>query len=279
MFDNIKIEEWRDGKLVEPIGVSTHVFSAGEPHINFADNAEIDKNRFVISVYSGTSESLVQAIVAGDALYRRGGHVTLFLPYLPGARQDRGAPFTANVYANIINGACFDRVICVDPHSDVMPRLIRRLTIIDPVDVVPDSMLECDGTMTVISPDKGARVRAKSIADKYGLPLVVADKRRDPGNNFRIAGYECEKITTDYAVVIDDICDGGGTFLALAAELGMDREKLRLWTTHGIYAKGIDIINKCYGMIGCTNSLPDAFNSTRVDLTDVLIKTLTKLEK
>lgn len=280
MFKNVKIEEWRDGRLQEPVGISTHVFSGGEPHVNFAENAEIDGLKFVISVCDGTSESLIQAIVACDALYNSALEVSLFLPYLPGARQDRGYPLTAGVYATIINTGAFKRVICVDPHSYVMPGFIERLVIIDPVDVVPDSLFEGDGTFSVISPDKGARVRAGSIAEKYGLPLVIADKVRDPNNNFRISGYSCDEITTDYAVVIDDICDGGGTFLALAGELGMDKDKLRLWTTHGIYAKGIDIINKNYGMVGCTNSLPGSSQAQlQVDLTDVLTRTLAKLDK
>lgn len=280
MFDNIKIQEWKGGKLVATVGVSSHVFSGGEPHLNFSADAAVEGRTFVISVFSGSSDDLVKALVAEDALSRKGAdRVILFLPYLPGARQDRGAPLTAEVMADLINTAYFDDVIAVDPHSWLMPSLIKNFTSISAVDVVPDSFFVGSGAKTIISPDAGAVTRAGSIAEKYGLPLVVASKQRDPDDHYRLKGYSCEKVTTEYAVVIDDICDGGGTFLALADAIDMDRDKLRLWTTHGIYAKGIDIINERYGMVGCTNSMPGSKKAqVQVDLTDVLVKTLKDLE-
>jgi phosphoribosylpyrophosphate synthetase len=41
-------------------------------------------------------------------------------------------------------------------------------------------------------------------------------------------------------VVIDDICDGGTTFIELAKIL--PKAKLYLFTTYGIYSKGMDVL-------------------------------------
>ena len=50
------------------------------------------------------------------------------------------------------------------------------------------------------------------------------------------------------------ICDGGGTFMGLATELkNKNVGKLHLFTTFGIYSKGIEILTKYFDGIWCSN--------------------------
>lgn len=43
------------------------------------------------------------------------------------------------------------------------------------------------------------------------------------------------------ALIVDDICDGGGTFIGLAEELKRKNAgKIYLAVSHGIFSKGID---------------------------------------
>ena len=66
-------------------------------------------------------------------------------------------------------------------------------------------------------------------------------------------------------VITDDICDGGGTFHGVAAALrevyGNDF-KLHLWTSHGIYSKGVEELLKTFDTLGCTNSFVNDFTET-----------------
>ena len=247
-------------------------FAGGEPHVNVHDPAAIAGRRFVIEANIGSFNTLGEALVVNDALRRSGAaSVVFFCPYLPGARQDRGTPLTARVYADIINGAKFDRVVCVDPHSPVMPALLDRVVIIDAADAIEPSMLSGDNVV-LICPDAGATKRTESVAERFGCAVAYARKHRNLQTG-ALSGFACDPIPDGaVAVVVDDICDGGGTFLGLAAATGLPRERLRLWTTHGIYSKGLEALRAHYSFIGCTDAFP---SKHRPDLCRPLLKLAT----
>lgn len=253
-------------------------FSGGEPHVNVLDEAAVAGGSFVIDVRGGTFGALGEMLVASDALRRHGAAtVQLFLPYLPGARQDRGAPLTCKVVADLVNSAGFDRVICLDPHSPVMPAMIDRLAVIDPVETIDGRFFE-GGDTVVVCPDAGAAARAEAVAARFGRPIVHARKHRDPRFG-EVQQVECDPLPTgSIGVVVDDICDGGATFLHLARAIGSPAASLRLWTTHGIYARGLDELRTHYSLIGCTDSCPttstpDVHRSARALLEQFLAST------
>src|SRR5690606_8067251 len=73
-----------------------------------------------------------------------------------------------------------------------------------------------NGNITVVSPDVGGVVRARSLAKRIDAPLAIIDKRRErPGESEvmnvigEVAGQTC--------ILVDDIIDSGGT-LCNAAE-------------------------------------------------------------
>lgn len=48
------------------------------------------------------------------------------------------------------------------------------------------------------------------------------------------------------AVITDDICDGGATFIGIAKELRrLNCHKVVLYVTHGIFSKGIEVLMDC----------------------------------
>lgn len=242
-------------------GFEQLTFAGGEPHINVADPDRIDGRRYLIDLRCDSFDELGAAFVANDVLRR--GHaaeVVLYCPYLPGARQDRaehGAPLTAKVYADIINAAGFDRVVCIDPHSPVMPALLDRVAVIGAADVIDPAFLDGDGRPVVlICPDAGAAKRTEQIAERFALDVVYARKQRNPHTG-GLDRFHCPPIDDEtIAVVVDDICDGGGTFLGLADVLDRPAEVMRLWTSHGIYSRGLDLLSGRYSRIGSTDSFP-----------------------
>jgi ribose-phosphate pyrophosphokinase len=252
----IWLSEPNTGELQAFPGITLLAFPGGEPHANVPDPAAIAGGSFVIDTRIGSFNTFGLLLVANDALRRSGAtEVRLFCPYLPGARQDRDAPLTAKVYADIINAAGFDEIVAVDAHSPVMPALLDRCRVVGSTSIVPAEMLAGE-SVTVICPDAGAAKRSESVADLFHLPVVYARKHRDPLTG-RLSGFSCEALPgSAIGVVVDDICDGGGTFLGLADATGLPREQLRLWTTHGIYSKGVAALHERFAMIGCTDSFP-----------------------
>ena len=55
------------------------------------------------------------------------------------------------------------------------------------------------------------------------------------------------------AIIIDDICDGGGTFVGIADKVG--RAPLGMYITHGIFSQGFDALRERFEHIYTTNSL------------------------
>ena len=57
-------------------------------------------------------------------------------------------------------------------------------------------------------------------------------------------------------LIVDDICDGGGTFIGLANELkNKNAGKLYLAVSHGIFSRGFDDLEKCFTKIFTTDSI------------------------
>lgn len=201
-----------------------------------------------------------------DALADRGAEApSLILPFVPGARQDRlndsgDYLFTAKSVAKELNARNFPRVTVLDPHSDVTPALIDRCNVIH----VADFMKPPPGKYAaVISPDAGAEKRASAVARKLSVPLIHAWKTRDVTTGaitgFGVENHWPETVEKNPRVlVVDDICDGGGTFIGLAQAcrdtFGLMLD-LHLFTTHGIYSKGVEPLKAHYSHIYCTDSI------------------------
>ena len=242
-----------------------HRFWAGESHVIIANENEHKGPLTEIARISGAdANDLMTIAMWADAAHQRQAKTVALIPYLPGARQDRGIPFGAWVYADFINSMRIDQVICLDPHSPVMPGLIENLTIIESAPIIrhhvvgrPDSD-ECpqryDG---IIAPDAGAVERAAHVANLCGLPLYKAQKHRDPVTR-QLSGFSCEPLPdTGKFLVVDDICDGGGTFIGLARAIGLPAERLGLYVSHGVYTDRASALPTWFSEIWTTDSYAD----------------------
>lgn len=188
--------------------------------------------------------------------------ITLFLPYIPFGRQDRhtteGSPFSLKVFANLINAQGYHKVTTRTPHSNVSELLIDNLAVIeDDLNYVgvTHALLEKEDTV-FIAPDAGAYKRVLKLAEIYEIPNIsVGNKRRNPSTG-EILGMEVSHIPENkHLVVIDDICDGGRTFIELAKVLPEKRKSLTLYVTHGIFSKGRDVLCEAgYDNIVCASN-------------------------
>lgn len=212
-------------------------------------------------------QSFVTAMFTIDGLIERGHKAPrLILPYIPGARQDRVNDdgdflFTLKSVAKMINDRGFPSVTVYDAHSDVALALIDRCYNVKAVDILPGSL----GYSGIVAPDAGASKRAGEVAVRHGFKLVQAWKKRDIATG-AIAGfgYDASSVESNESfLVVDDICDGGGTFIGLAQamqnnpanEFKPTAINLDLYVTHGIFSKGTDELLKYYRNIYTTDSI------------------------
>lgn len=192
----------------------------------------------------------------------------LLMPYLPGARSDRGAPNGSRVYAEFLSNLDFDQIITLDPHSSFMPGLIHNsfwqnnnLTVFPVERIIAKEIQDRESDQRpqpyvgVIAPDKGAVARAKQAAKVMGVPVYRAEKTRDFETG-ALTGFHVIDPLPDRGrlLIVDDICDGGGTFIGLAKATDLPRERLDLWVTHGIFSKGFLDLHSYFGTIHTTDS-------------------------
>lgn len=208
-------------------------------------------------------------------------HIHLYVPYILGARSDRkfvdgGVRYLKDIIAPIINAQNYTSVQVLDPHSDVMENVIDRLKIVTNVNLVKSALVKIVGNTVrggglqeefiIVSPDAGALKKIYNVAQaiNYNDEIIVASKHRDISTG-KILSTEIPKIIQHMAkdfVIIDDICDGGRTFIEIAkkikAELPGDHcGKIFLIVTHGIFSAGFGELSQYFDDIYCTNSVKD----------------------
>lgn len=238
-------------------------FSGGEPHIKI--NPDFDTTQKVTLTHRLNSfNDLGLLCIAVDALRRMDvKNIDLFIPYFPAARQDRvmikGEPLSVKVYADIINGMQFDKVFVFDAHSEVTPALVNNCEVIPNHTFIEAVVKAIGNDVKLISPDGGALKKIYKVSEFLGgVEVVECSKSRDVKTG-RLSGFKVynEDLQGMDCLIVDDICDGGGTFVGLAEELkNMNAGKLYLAVSHGIFNKGFAVLD-CFEKIFTTNSFKD----------------------
>ncbi|MBB1625857.1 ribose-phosphate diphosphokinase [Achromobacter sp. UMC71] len=235
------------------------VFPGGESQVTVpaALQAQADAaSEFRIHALLKSADDVMQLLLLTDALRRLNPAVPVHLdmPYVPYARQDRvcnpGEALGAAVFCKLINDQQYATVTVVEPHSDVTPALLQRVRVVDAAAFLANVLAApafANG-VTLMAPDAGARKRVQALAKKLGVTDVrYAEKVRDPQTGRITETRVPDDIPAQPVLVVDDICDGGRTFLELATALrDKTRQPLYLYVTHGIFSKGFAELNARY---------------------------------
>ncbi|WP_369013200.1 ribose-phosphate diphosphokinase [Flavobacterium anhuiense] len=247
----------------EEIKFQSFTFSGGEPHIKIAP--DFDANRKVTITHRLNSfNDLGLLCVTVDALRRMDVKtIDLFIPYFPAARQDRvmipGEPLSVKVYADIINAMQLNKVFVFDAHSEVTPALLNNSTVIPNYTFIKTVLENIGNDVKLISPDGGALKKIYKVSEFLGgVEVVECSKSRDVKTG-KLSGFKVyeDDLQGMDCLIVDDICDGGGTFVGLAEELKKKNAgKLYLAVSHGIFNKGFEVLN-CFDGIFTTNSFKD----------------------
>jgi len=247
--------------LGEEIQHETFFFSGGEPHIKI--NPIIDTDKVFITHRINSFNDLGILLVAVDALRRLGiKKMELLLPYFPAARQDRvmvnGEPLTVKVYADIINNMQLDKVTIIDPHSEVTSALLNDCNIINNHEFISKVTQQLPKKLLLVAPDAGAVKKIHKLARHLkDYEVLECAKSRDLKTG-ALSGFKVpiDDLKQNACLIVDDICDGGGTFLGLAKELkNCNAGDLYLAVSHGIFSKGLKTLQDNFKTIFTTDSI------------------------
>ena len=249
----------RRGITLEP---RIFTFAGGESQVVLPDAFIADAGSVAsvrINAWLKTADTVMQLLLLTDAVRRVTPNVPLYLnmPYVPYARQDRvcnpGEELSAKVFCDLINAQAYASVTIADPHSDVVPALLDRVSVVDASVMLAEVLQQPSFArgVTLLAPDAGARKRVQQLAKKLGVEhIAFADKVRDTKTG-RISGTSVSSDLPHLPIlVVDDICDGGRTFVELGKALAEVSQQPRyLYVTHGIFSKGFEELNLYYQRI------------------------------
>lgn len=240
-------------------------FPDGEKHIKLEPFDRKESYQIATRIKSG--DDLFVLAQVGDILKRAGVYFTIKIYYLMSMRMDRvmtyEEAFSLDVVAKIINGIGANSVQVFHPHSDTIYRLIDNchgyeegvMGMGSPYDCIFDKYNPLETTFCY--PDAGAAKRyGKGEKDK-----IILSKKRDINNKGAIINMEIAEAPAEVdenILIVDDLCDGGRTFIEAAKLL---REKFKPQRL-GIFVR--HLVNP-YGQMQLINTFDDVYVTNSYD--------------
>jgi ribose-phosphate pyrophosphokinase len=229
-------------------------FNDGEISIKINENVR-NKQVFIVQstarqATSSINDNIMELYLFSRALKRASAaNITAIIPYYGYGRQDRKisarAPISAADLATLIETAGVDRVVAIDLHAGQIQGFFQNI----PVDNLYGSYLMAKyfaqkdlHNPVVVSPDAGGVVRAKKFREllekngmKSGFAMLIKT-RSAPGvvESATVIG----DIKGRDIIIVDDICDTGGTLVKSAEELkNLGAKNIYASITHPVFSK------------------------------------------
>ena len=204
---------------------------------------------------------LVQSHLNTDECFLR-------VPYLPHGRQDKKVDnklsFALTTFKDILYNANITRIETFDAHSKT--DMVYEDSVMPTVQDFHQSILNQGEHDVVCFPDKGAATRYRE--NFQGASVVYCEKVRDQLTGeilgLNVIGGNHDSLFNKRVLIVDDICDGGMTFIKVTEALKQfNPQQVDLAVSHGIFSKGKGVlVDAGIKNIYTTNSLlrnPEGF--------------------
>lgn len=232
------------------------VFPDGQDHIkvSITDTSPVK----VITPLRNASDLFVLLQLTDILKHNSVDKIHLVITYLLSARMDRrmssSEAISLKIVTDIINSQKYRSVEVYDPHSEITLTLLNRAKSSSKNRFLSFILSKIDNPL-LISPDAGAAKKCEDIAKEYHLDTIFCTKSRSTATGYiSKVTVGAEDLRGRNCLIVDDICDGGATFVNLAKELkAKNAGKLYLAVSHGIFSKGVDALAD-YEAVFTTNS-------------------------
>ena len=264
--------------------VDQKVFKDGSVNININTGSSLtdfDVKQVLVEGWIKSSDDLMALILATSAIrshYPR-AQLGLFLYYTMYGRQDRacnpGEAVGIKVFADIINTLEYTSVLIFDPHSHVTPACIKNSQVVGQFDIF-GSVKQSWREWTIVASDAGATKKCEDFAKRVGAKDVLTFNKVRDMQSVEITHLEPNTPIQPNAggkyFVLDDICDGGRTFVGVSNAIGAVDEfaTIELAVTHGIFSYGVEVVTDVFSHVYTTNSFhPDMQSNEKVTVINI----------
>lgn len=233
----------------------TKTYPDGQPHVRVAPVEKGEAVRVICSLRNPAK--LLELLMCADALRTmQAVKAELLIPYFMGGRYDRimqpGDSMDVRVVAEMVNTCGFERVYVLDPHSEATVLLLKNAIAVNNRALVE----KYDGeNALLICPDAGAVKKVLPYLEwNPALKEIIycVKNRNTTTGKIELEVLQPEKCVGRNCVIVDDICDTGGTVLHIAEKISPAR--LSLVVTHGIFSEGFAQLEKHFSEILVTDS-------------------------
>lgn len=246
------------------VNYKIHKFPDGQYQLEILDCLCNVKDKFRVVSRLCNGDDLFILLQLDDIMRRNGLRYDLYIPYLIGSRCDRlfsyNQSITIDIVINLLRELNCNKIEILDPHSSRSLDSINCIykcnwSIINQLHIHKEN---------IALPDEGSIDRFKSSPSNYfidDVSFIYCSKIRDQKTN-KLSGFRIDRYDTyikDKPIyLVDDLCDGGGTFLGLAEKLReLNPVSLNLVVTHAIQTDGLSKVSKVYDKVYITNSFAD----------------------
>lgn len=262
------VEEICNNLGIKPGKLTINHFADGETLVELDQTVRGKKVYIVQSTFKPVNEKLMELLIAIDCIKRSSASdIVCVIPYFGYARQDRKAkprqPISARLVADLLKTAGANRVVTIDLHAAQIQGFfsfpVDDLTTIPMMGQYFLKKPEFNSDeFVVVSPDHGGTTRARNLAVILNTPIAIVDKRR-PRPNVCEAQNVIGDINGKNCILVDDICDTGGSLCAAAALLKEKGAKdVYVSLAHGVFSGDAmaKIENSTIKELICTNTIP-----------------------
>ena len=244
---------------------NTTRFSDGEYNFHIQENVRGADVFIIQPTCPPTDQNLMELLIMIDTFVRASAErVTAVIPYFGYARSDKKdrprVPIAAKLVANLITTAGAHRIMTIDLHAsqiqgffDIPVDHIYAAPVM--VKYFQDNPLD---DLVVVAPDTGGAERARAYAKRLDAGLALVDKRREKANVAEVMNVVGE-VEGKNCVIIDDMCDTGGTICKVADAIYREGAK-RIFAgfTHAVLSGGAaeNIRNSHIEKVIVTNTIP-----------------------
>lgn len=166
----------------------------------------------------------------------------LKITYLPYARQDKDvsndSTFALHAFAKLLNCLNFSSIFILDPHNPALTvNLIRNSIIVYPIEEIKWCIKNSKPDLICYA-DTGALVKYREYIDHDHIQGQKS-RSQTTGEILSYKIIDSCSVENKKILIVDDICDGGMTFIMLTKQLlEAKATEVNLFVTHGLFTKG-----------------------------------------